>query len=282
MGPAELVQSLGAIASPPITYARLVKVIAHPYCTAKKIAEVIAQDPDVTARLLRIVNSSYYSFPQRIETISHAVALVGTEQLRDLVFATAVIRKFRDIPPDLVDMESFWRHSVACGILARIIGYRRRESNPERLFVAGLLHDIGRLLIYTKLPEEGREALERARAAGELLYRVEGEILGYSHADVGSALMEAWNLPLNHQSAVRYHHAPLAASSYPAEVAAIHIADVITNALELGSSGERLVPPPEPDVWETLGLPIDAIAPVIEEGEKLFRGVVGLVLENPE
>jgi len=280
MRPAALVESLGSIASPPVTYARLVKAIEDPFSSAKKISDVISEDPDVTARLLRIVNSSYYSFPRRIETVSHAVALVGTDQLRDLTLATTVLRKFRDIPSDLVDMDRFWRHCVACGIFARIIAYRRREPNPERLFVAGLLHDVGRLLIYMKLPEEGRNMLETARKEGELLHRVEQKVLGFDHADVGSALMESWNLPLSHQSAVRYHHQPFRASSYPGEVGTIHVADIIANALELGSSGESLVPTLEADAWEGLGLPTDTLAQIVNEGESLFHGVVNVVLEN--
>ena len=277
--PAELVKSLSAIASPPTTYARLVGAIEDPFSSAKKIADVISEDVDLTARLLRIVNSSYYSFPRAIETVTHAVAIVGTEQLRDLTLATTVVRKFRDIPSDLVDMESFWSHSIACGLFARTIAYRRREPNPERLFVAGLLHDVGRLLIYVKLPDESRAILESGRKRRDLLYRVESDILRFDHTDVGSALMEAWHLPLSHQCAVRFHHKPLAATSYPAEVATVHVSDVLAHGLNLGSSGERLVPPPDPEAWEALGLPVDSLPSLLDEGESLFHRVADLLLE---
>ena len=279
LSPVTIVEGLGALASPPTTYTRLVKTIEDPFSSAEKIAKVVSDDPDVTARLLRIVNSSYYGFPRRIETVSHAVALVGTDQLKDLTLATTVLRAFGGLPSELIDMEAFWKHSVACGLVARLLAYRRREPNPERFFVAGLLHDIGRLILYLKLPKESAVLLEEAKRSGELLHVLEQKFLKFDHGDVGAALMEAWNLPEVHRATVRYHHRPSGASSFPAEVATVHVADVVANSLGLGTSGGLFVPPLEEEAWDLLGLPVDVLRPLVEETEQRYGDTVKFVLE---
>ena len=107
---------------------------------------VVSDDPSLTARLLRLVNSAFYGFPSKIESVTQALSVVGTSQLNDLVLATSVLRVFKGVPKEFVDMDSFWQHSLACGVCVRVLAAQRRESN-----VAGLLHDLGRLILYQRL-----------------------------------------------------------------------------------------------------------------------------------
>ncbi len=188
--PQKLICESGIVPSLPIIYARINKAVNDPTSSMTSIGEIISKDMGLSARLLRMVNSAFYNFPSRIDTISQAVIVIGIEQIRDLALGTSVIELFEGIPRRLVTMESFWRHSVTCGLAARMLAVHRREINVERYFVAGLLHDIGRLIIYLKIPSQASEALSRCKTTGEFLYQAEREIMGFHHAEVGGALMQ--------------------------------------------------------------------------------------------
>jgi putative nucleotidyltransferase with HDIG domain len=220
-----------------------------PHSSAADFGAIVSSDPSLTVRLLQLVNSAFFGFPSRIESVSQAVTVVGTNQLQDLALATSVIVVFRDIPEDLVNMESFWRHSLGCAVTARVFAANRGESNVERLFVAALLHDVGRLIMFQANPEEARRTLKLAGKHRQLLHVVERDTLGYDHAAVGMALIGAWNLPENLQEPVGYHHQPEKARRFPVDAAIVHVSDVTTHAMVLGHSGERFVPPLSRNAW---------------------------------
>jgi len=199
-------------------------------------------------------------------------------QLHDLAIAASFIQLFRNVRQDLVDMVSFWRHSVACGVGARILAAQRREPNVERFFVAGLLHDIGRPILYQKVPEPSRLALEHARQNGDLLHGIEVDYFGFTHAQLGAALLDRWRLPALLQEAVAWHHQPRRASRFPVEAAVVHVADHFANALQLGTSGERLVPPLRAEGWDRLGLVPGIIPSVLAQMEQQFGDAVSAIL----
>lgn len=276
--PEDLIRGAVDVGTAQTIYNRLTQVIHHPLSSAADIGAVIADDPGLTARLLRLVNSPIYGFPSRIDTVTQAVSIVGMTQLRDLAIGTAFIRLFAHVPSHLANMESFWRHSIACGLAARLLAAQRREANVERFFVAGLLHDVGRPIIYTRAPAEAEAALRRSEASGEPLFEVEQQVLGFHHGVVGSLLLEAWRLPAMLTEPVAWHHAPHLAHRYPLETAAVHLADVIANALRLGSSGERLVPALEPAAWEQLDLSPTVLPSLLGQVEQQFGHAVAAIL----
>jgi hypothetical protein len=141
--PQALVDREMGLASLPNVFMEISRVIGDSRSSAVHVADAISKDTSLSAKLLKIVNSAFYSFPSKIDTISRAVTIVGIRQLSTLALGGAVIRVFQGIPADLVEMESFRKHSIACGICARMIASYKNISNTERLFVAGLLHDIG-------------------------------------------------------------------------------------------------------------------------------------------
>ena len=181
-----IVSRVETVASPPLVYERLVEVINHPRSGSADIARVIGEDQGLTGRLLRVVNSALFAFPRPVETVAQAVTVVGTSQIRDLALATSVTTLFDGVPGDLVDAESFWFHSLACGMTARAIAAHRGEDNVERFFVAGLLHDIGHMVTYMSAGDLAREALDRARTTGLPLHECEREVMGCDHGQVGS------------------------------------------------------------------------------------------------
>lgn len=280
ISPRELVSGAIEIASLPEIFLKINEMIDSPRHSAADIGRVISNDAALSARLLKIANSVFYGFPSQIDTISRAITVVGTRELRELILATSVIRCFKGLPNDLVTMEDFWRHSVCCGLAARSLAKLRGEQLIERFFVAGLLHDIGSLLVYRKIPELAREALLRAQHNNVPLYKAEEEVMGFDHAMVGAEILRKWKLPEHFQESTEFHHNPTRALRYPNQTALIHIADVVSDALQYGNSGDPHVPPMDPQAWQMAGLSDDIISPVIADVEQQFNHV--LELFNPE
>jgi HD-like signal output (HDOD) protein len=272
--PRELVARCVEVSSLPAVYFRLNDAINSPRASVTDISQIIVEDPGLTARLLRLVNSPLYGFPGKIETISRAVVIVGTQQLRDLALATSVMKLFDRIPKDLISMESFWAHSVACGLAARILASHRRDPNLERYFVAGILHDIGKLVICSQSPDLAREVLTAAASQRKLLHSLENETLGFDHARVGRLLIRSWKLPASLEDVVGYHHTPSLAGRFPVETAVVHLADILAHALQLGASGQHGVPPLDPQAWDALGILPSVFGPTLDQMDRQFSDVL--------
>jgi len=276
----QLLDEYVEVSSLPMIFVRINEALNRPSSSIMDVSRIISEDSGLTARLLRLVNSPLYGFPSHIETVSRALVVIGTQQLRDMALATSVIKLFSGIPADLVTMESFWQHSVACGLAARILATYRREANVERLFVGGLLHDVGRLVLYSRMAKLAREALVRARQDRKLLTLAEREVIGFDHALVGSLLVRAWRLPASLEEMVAFHHQPSEARRFPKDAALIHIANIIAHALEIGTSGERFVPPLAAEAWECLGIPISVLARTLDQVERQFDEVLRTILTD--
>jgi HD-like signal output (HDOD) protein len=252
--PRSLIKSDMELISLPDIYLRIEGIINDPNSSARHIAAILSQDPNLSAKLLKIVNSALYGFKQKIDTISRAVTIVGHNQIGDLVMGTSVMALFHEIPSTLMNMNLFWEHSVACGICARCIAGFRKFPNTESFFIAGLLHDLGKLIIFKHLPQPAKAVLQRVRHSEDFYYQTERDVIGFDHAQVGQALAEQWKLPTSLEQAIGGHHPPW---SIPpdSETALIFVADNIANALGYGSSGERLVSPELTYAIDLLSLP---------------------------
>jgi len=266
------------IPSLPAIYTEIKREVDNPDSSITRIGEVISRDQGLTARLLHLANSALFGFPRRIETITEAVSVIGLQQVRDLALGTKIIEMFDGIPEELLEIRSFWFHSIGCGISARVLATYHREPNVERFFVAGLLHDIGRLIMCLKIPDQVRKILIQAREQEQLAYRVEREVLAYDHSDVGAALLESWDLPGSLSGSVGFHHRPGLALHFATETAFVHVADIFSHAMELGDSGSPLVPPLSPDAWKRVNLNPTVFNSAIREIDRQFSEVVKILL----
>jgi HD-like signal output (HDOD) protein len=274
----ELLESYVEISSLPMIYHRIIEAVEDPRTSMADLGKIIRDDPGLTVRLLRLVNSAFYGFPSKIDTITQALVIIGTRQLCDLALGTSVVTLFEGIPEDLVSMQSFWRHSIACGIAAKTLATYRCETNVERFFVAGMIHDIGRLVIYRKIGEQARRMLLRCRSSGELLFLAEQEAMGFDHSTLGKMLLQSWNLPASIVEAVAYHHQPSEARYYPIEASLVHVADLIANAMGSGSSGEHFVPPLNEKAWDILGLSTSILPSTVYHLESQINDMVRWIL----
>jgi HD-like signal output (HDOD) protein len=152
MSPQDVINSNINLVSLPAIICKVNDLLNNPASSAADIAELISQEPALTARLLKIVNSPFYNFPSKIETVSMAVTVLGTRQLRDLIIATTLIKHFNRQKTAKYDIETFWCHSITTGLAARAIALDRKIPNSERLFICGLLHDIGKMIMSLQLP----------------------------------------------------------------------------------------------------------------------------------
>ena len=252
----------------------LQEVIENPISSAEHIAQVVSKSPSLTAVLLRIVNSSYFCLPSssKISTVSHAVSLIGTQEISVLALGISVFSIFKNIPKETIDMHSFVRHSLLCGLLSRVIAAYKNVPQTEQLFVSGLLHDLGRLILYIYFPDESRNVLARSRNCNKLLHQEEKEYLGCDHAQLGVELMKQWNLPLILENNILFHHNPSEAQQ-PVPATIIHLADIIANSLGIGSSGEKFIPSLDYHAWENFDISPSSFETIIGQATHQFHAL---------
>ena len=258
---------------------KLNEIIAAPYASASDLANIVNKSPSLATILLRIVNSALYGFPSRIDNISRAVTLIGSKEITHLALGVSIMDLFRDIPRDIIDMYSFLKHSLACGIISRILASQKNIENTEQFFVSGLLHDIGRLVLFKYFPDQTKILLDVAKNSGKPLNLLEKGYLGCRHTDIAKHLLKKWKLPISLENNIVFHHFPLSAH-YPEKATIVHLADIITNGLGLGSSGDVFVPHLDNIAWEQFNIS-PAIFELIEKQaihqlsalETLFTGI---------
>lgn len=263
----------------PDIYFRIIEVVNSPMSSAADMANVVSQDTSLSVKLLKVVNSPFYGFAAKIDSISRAIALVGAIELSTLALGVSAMTAFKNIPTELVDMQDFWKHSIACGTFARILAKQKKGLSGERFFVAGMLHDVGRLILFKKLPFACTEAMLYSRSNNIPLVEAEKDVLGFDHTKVGSLLFKAWNFPPGLQAIVRYHHEPAAAPDV-VEAGIVHLADILAISCQMALRGSVFVPALDKVAWDTMGFPLDVLDRVMTQGEKEIQQMIKAILEK--
>lgn len=215
--PGALVENVMHLVSLPEIYLRLQKVLDDPHHTREHVAEIIGYDPSLSARILRIANSAYYAFPSAIDNISTAVNIIGEMDLRNIVLASTLVNSMRVLGQVGIDIDEFWLHSIFCGLSARLIGKQVRGCDAEHLFLCGMLHDLGLLILYRGESELANVVAMQMQEQQQARDRAEQEILGFDHAEIGGLLIQAWGLSPKLKELIYYHHRPELASEYRRE-----------------------------------------------------------------
>lgn len=208
------------------------KLVERPDSTTEQVARLISMDQVLSAKVLKMVNSPVYGFPGRISSIGHALVLLGFNVLRSIIVSTSVFEVMTE------NMVGLWEHSLgcamACGSLARMLGLK----DAEEYSVAGLLHDLGKVVATVQLPDLKPE-IERVVAERDLYYlEAEREVLGFGHDRINAWLADHWKLPANIKEGLSYHHKPHLAQLYPEMASVVHIGDFMSRVFEYGFSGD--------------------------------------------
>ena len=237
-------------------YFRIKHVLDSPLSSAQKVAEVISKDTTLTAKLLRLVNSPFYGLTSRIDSIQRAVSVIGTNELTTLALGISAIKTFATIPGDLANMKTFWFHSIACGVLTSQLAETcsgTKELKPETAFVGGILHEIGRLIMFKNLPQASIEAILFSRSNRIPINEAEQLIFGYDHAMIASSLLKKWHLPETLAEALHFQYAP-DSSPFPEFSSMLNLANAMAMVIGYPSSGVAIMPTLSEKGWAILNL----------------------------
>ena len=278
----KLVDSVQTVASLPQLYNKLMQVLGDARSGAKEVGNVLSEDPGMVSRMLKLANSSFYGLPRKVDTISQAVTLIGLAQVRDLVLASSVVATFKGLPETLVTMESFWQHSVATGLFARSLARQIRGVNVESFFVGGLLVDLGRLLVCSKLPEEMRQIVVMAELKKKNLHELELPKLGYDSGEVGALLFEKWNLPDVFIEAARFQYRPMDKSLRNSRfVAGVHVGQFLSSAFGFGNPIDPFVSALSAEAWKAIGVSTEQLPHVLSEVDGQFAEALQMLDLKP-
>ena len=261
----------------PDIYIQLRNILDEPDFAMAEVAVVISQDPSLTLRLLHLVNSSFYSFTNKIETVSRAITLLGTEQIHDLVLATAVASAFKGMSTEVMDMQTFWQRSIRSAVIARRLAEISGKRDKERLFVAGLLHDIGHLIMYQAVPDLAERAIVQSTERNEPINVTERRMIGFDYAEVGGVLLRHWALPEVFRETTLCHIEPSLADQFDVESALVHIASKVTRAQEgegLFNEGNLAI---DGVTWEAAGITVEDCATLSTDIEDDIQQVMDVV-----
>lgn len=239
----------------PTVYSSLTEAIENPKTSSDKLANIISNDQVSVFKILKLVNSPFYGFRGKIDTISQAILHLGFNEVKNTVFALSVINFFSK-DKILLNFRpvDFWAHSIAVGIVTRMIGAEIGEKNLENYFLAGIIHDIGKLIFLEYAHDEYIKVLELVESKRSFIKDAETEIMGIDHSRAGQLLASKWKLPQSIQNSILHHHGGIAGNEVDPLVASVHIGDIVSRMLELGYPGDNLVPEPNHKVWEILNI----------------------------
>ncbi len=239
----------------PAVITRVMQTVNSPTTSAADLNRLISSDPALSAKILRLVNSSYYGFPRKITTITHAIVILGFNTLRNLSTSVGIYRTFENHSTSCsLNRTMFWAHSMACACGASVIAKRKNAPSKtvEEVFVGGLLHDIGKLFLDNFFPLQYSVTLKLAKAARISIWDAEKTALGVGHVLVGRRISEKWNLPPTLTAMIALHHQPAYAKEYFEIVAIVHAADYLARRLKVGNGGDDLVGTLAPEVEQWL------------------------------
>ena len=271
----ELVGAEVRFVSFPDVYFRISEALQSPRSSITHIADLISKDTALSATLLKLANSAIYGVPAKVDSIQRAAALIGGKALSILALGVSAVKSFNSIPSEWVNMESFWRHSVAVAVLGQIISSRKNSRIIEKVFVGGILHDIGRLVLLRHVPSVMARAIAAAAEQKVPLVEMERELFGFDHGELGGSILERWGFPRELSDLVRLHHAPVDEThSFPA--AALSVADTLAAALRQGSSGSPHPPAISDEVWNMTDLSPGALDSVVRQARRQISEIYSL------
>lgn len=243
-------------------------LVQDPNTSTDQISKAISRDQVLSAKVLKMVNSPIYGFPGRIGSIQHALVLLGFNVIKGIIISTSVFDVMNE------NMKGLWEHSLGCALASSAIARAIGCKDPEEYAVAGLLHDIGKVVAAVQLPES-RAAIDALVREKDLSYRkAEAEVLGFAHDRINLWLCTYWNLPPNLKEGLSYHHRPMSASLYPKVAQVVHVADFLARLYGVGSGGDDQVSVLDEGVLEALEITPEVLYRIMDDLERDFMDLI--------
>ncbi len=237
----------------PSVVAKMIELVDNPKTSAASLARLISTDQALTAKILKLANSPYYGFPREISTVNLAIVVLGFNTVKDMGLSISVLNAFKGREEsEHFDISKFWEHSIACAVAARFLARMFRYRIVGEAFVAGLLHDVGKVVLNQYLHPEFLRIMTEVHQNNVALLEAENTILGVDHARVGGWLAEKWNLPAPIAESITYHHDPLRAGRHKDIALLTGFADYIVRLSRIGDSGNKTEPELTADMADAL------------------------------
>lgn len=251
----DIVNSVEDFPTLPTIYSKLLDMLADPHTTASSLAEFISNDPSAATKILRTVNTPVYGLQGKIDTMSQAISHLGFNEVKNLVMALSVIDLFSSLDSiENFSVVDFWKHSIAVGVISKLLGQKLEIRHVEPYYLAGILHDIGKIFFLREFSDEYAQVVNAAIYDQKPLSEVETARFGISHLEAGALIIEKWQLPDNIKLTIQNHNDGKVDGEFDEQVACIHLADRIANVLELGVPNQFIIGRPNPEIWEFLNM----------------------------
>lgn len=267
----EIINRVEDVPALPHTIVRIIQLTEDVNSTVHDIEKTVLEDQSLTTRILRMANSAYYGYPRRISTISEATVLLGFQTVKSIAFNASLSNILdKELPGYALEKRALLRQSQSCAMLSRYIAKVVRFPKFENAYVAGLLRDIGKVILNYYLTEQYQEIIQRVNMRNETFLEAEAAVLGFNHAQVGAKIAEKWNLPKELVEAIEYHHSPEKATVNPQMTAIVHLADAIVMMMGIGLGIDGLSYQLSPYALELLNLNEDEVYQIVGEVTELF------------
>ena len=240
---------------------KIAAMVENPNTSPADVGRVISQDQVLSAKVLRMANSAFFGMSRKISSITQALIVLGFDVIKGLVLTSSVFDMMKD------SMVGLWEHSIGCATAAGVIARHLGRTDAEEILVAGLLHDLGKVVLSLQMPEESARIMELAQEKQISFYEAEKEILDFTHGDIGLWLSQHWNLPDALAEPIRYHHEPERARNAVDQTAIVHLSNVIIRACGFGFGGDPFVPALSAAAWERIGLSPEDFETILMEME---------------
>ena len=248
-----LLSRINDIPTLPGSVLRVMQMIEDPFCSSSDLAKVIQADPAMAAKVLKLANSSYYGFRQKISNIPQAVTLLGFATLKNTLLSAAVFDMFR-ISGTGFDLPGLWTHSVTTATAAKLLAKRARYPQSEKAFTAALMHDMGKIILARFIPQGLAEIVHTVQAEQLAMYDAEKKVLGLSHPALGAWVLGRWGLPAPIVEAVEFHHHPTRAQNAFDLAGIVYLANILAHRSGIGYSGDGMMREMDPMVLEYFNL----------------------------
>jgi HD-like signal output (HDOD) protein len=275
-----LIDKVQELPTLPTIYTALTEAMANPRSTINDIANIIMSDKASTLKVLKLANSAMYGFSGRIDTVSKAIFYIGSEEIKNLIAAMSIIGMFSNqkkatMPFSIVDM---WKHSIAVGIISRQLAEASGVVNLENYFIAGIVHDIGKVLFYEYADVEYSATHRYAIENRVHISEAEREILGISHMVIGELISEKWKLPVTIRNVIRYHEIGTLNHAPDQLIGTVCLANAIARLLELGYGCDDIVETPSENLWKSTSLSNNDMSSVLQKTMYVYEETVKLLL----
>lgn len=265
----------------PTIYTQLMEVMSDRRSTIETVASVIEKDQSSVVKILKTVNSSIYGMNKKVDNIKDAIFYIGFQEVKNLVFSLSMIDMFKNRKKvSFFNIVDFWKHSIATGVITRLLGKTLGVKKLDNYFISGIIHDIGKLYYVYNKQDEYAETISKMIANNDTILNAEQRYMGSDHCRTGWEIARKWELPESLANSILYHPYGTIDGKYDQLVACVHLGNIIARAMDLGNAGDIYVPKPNPAIWDKMDLAKDALSSLEDEIMRNYNDSISILMVN--